>query len=114
MITGALRKDDDPVVHGVKFDNGKPRYELVPPETMEALATILTHGAAKYGDRNWEKGMAWSRPYGALLRHLYAWWRGEQNDPETGHSHLWHAACNVCFLIAYESRRTGQDDRPMP
>ena len=65
----------------------------------------------KTGDRNWEKGMKWGRVYGALMRHLWAWWRGEKADPETGMSHLWHAGCCIAFLITYEQRGIGEDDR---
>lgn len=95
----------------VKHDTEKPRYDLIPPEFLEATATILTYGAQKYADRNWERGMAWGRVFAALMRHLWAWWRGENVDPETGKSHLWHAACGVAFLIAYEARGVGVDDR---
>ena len=56
--------------------------------------------------------MAWSRPFGALMRHMWAWWKGEKADPETGMSHLWHAACCIMFLISYEERQIGNDDRP--
>lgn len=64
------------------------------------------------GDRNWELGMNWSRVFGALMRHMWAWWGGEKVDPETGKSHLWHAGCCIAFLIAYEERKVGNDDRP--
>ena len=111
-MTETLRPDDNPQTHGVKFDYGKTRYDLVPVEAVAALASILTHGAEKYGDRNWEKGMDWSRPYGSLLRHLFAWWARENIDPESGKPHLWHAICNLAFLIAYEARDDGTDDRP--
>lgn len=94
-----------------KYDVGKPRPELIAPEMIEALGTILGFGAVKYAARNWEKGMDWSRCYGALLRHLNAWWSGEDLDPETGESHLWHASCCLMFLVAYESRGAGNDDR---
>lgn len=97
---------------GVKFDQDKPRHDLLPPELNDAVARVLTFGAAKYGERNWEKGMRWGRPFAALMRHLWAWWRGERADPETGMSHLWHAACCLAFLIAYEARGAGTDDRP--
>jgi hypothetical protein len=97
---------------GRKDDEGKVRMELLPPELMIAVAKVLTPGAEKYGDRNWEKGMAWSRVYGALQRHLVAWWAGEIKDDETGYSHLWHAGCCIAFLIAYELRDVGMDDRP--
>ncbi len=97
---------------GVKFDQDKPRMDLIPPETVEALAAVLTYGAKKYEDRNWEKGMSWGRVYGALMRHLWAWWARRDKDPETGMSHLWHALCCVAFLVTYESRKIGKDDRP--
>lgn len=96
---------------GVKYDDGKVRMELIPPELLEGVGSILTFGAEKYDDRNWEKGMSWSRVFGALMRHMWAWWRGENTDPETGKSHLWHAGCCIAFLIAYESRGVGNDDR---
>lgn len=99
-------------MQGRKDDGGKIRMELLPPELLESVATILTFGAVKYEDRNWEKGMKWSRVFGALMRHAWAWWRGERTDPETGHSHLWHAGCCIAFLIAYEQREIGEDDRP--
>lgn len=107
-----LRPDDDPRVGGVKFDSGKTRFDLLPPEGVTAVASILSDGAKKYGDRNWELGMDWSRPFAACLRHLFAWWGGEARDPDSGRSHLWHAACNIFFLIAYEARGKGKDDRP--
>jgi len=56
--------------------------------------------------------MKWGRPYAALRRHMAAWWSGEDNDPETGLSHLSHAACCLAFLVAYEARGVGNDDRP--
>lgn len=106
---------------GRKDDAGKERIELVPPELVFAVARILTFGAAKYTDRNWEKGMSWGRVFGALMRHMWAWWGGQgptttsflfgDTDAETGQSHLWHAACCIAFLIAYEERGTGTDDR---
>lgn len=97
---------------GCKDDGDKLRYELLPPELLEEIARVLTFGAKKYADRNWELGMHWSRPFGALMRHSWAWWSGEHTDPETGYSHLAHAACCIAFLLAYEKRRSGTDDRP--
>jgi hypothetical protein len=97
---------------GVKFDEDKLRMELLPPELLEGVADILTFGAKKYSDRNWEDGMSWGRVFGALMRHLWRWWSGENLDKETGKSHLWHAGCCIAFLIAYEARGIGTDDRP--
>ncbi len=94
-----------------KFDQDKLPYELLAPEFLDATCGVLQFGAGKYGERNWELGMAWGRPFGALMRHMWAWWRGEDKDPETGLSHLHHAACCIMFLIAYEERQIGEDDR---
>jgi len=96
---------------GHKDDSDKVQMELIPPEMLWAVGEVLTYGAKKYRARNWEHGMKWSRPFGALMRHMWAWWRGEEKDPETGMSHLWHAGCSIAFLIAYEARGTGEDDR---
>jgi hypothetical protein len=104
----------EPLKEGRKDDSSKVRYDLIPPELLEATAQVLTFGAAKYNARNWEHGMAWGRPFGALMRHMWAWWRGEEKDPETGYSHLWHAACCIAFLVAYEQRNIGTDDRHKP
>lgn len=97
---------------GVKHDDGKLPYHLIPVEFLQALAEILDFGQKKYAPRNWEKGLAWSRVYRAACGHLFDWFRGAGPDPETGKSHLWHAACCVMFLVVYEIRGTGEDDRP--
>jgi len=107
---------------GRKDDADKDRIELIPPEVIFALSRVLTFGAKKYDDRNWEKGMKWGRVFGAVMRHLWAWWGGRgptsksflfgDLDAETKFSHLWHALCCVSFLVAYEERGVGEDDRP--
>ena len=109
--SGSWPLDNEPA-EGLKYDGDKIRMELLPPEFLHATADILTFGAKKYADRNWEKGMAWSRVFGALQRHLWSWWKGEHVDPETGKSHLWHACCCLAFLVTYEARGIGKDDRP--
>lgn len=96
---------------GVKHDSGKQRYDLIPPDALDEIVKILTLGADKYDDRNWEKGMDWGRYFGACMRHLWAWWGGEDCDRETGFSHLAHAGCCIFFLLAYEKRGVGLDDR---
>ena len=108
---------------GTKHDSGKVRIELMPPEFIFAVSDVLTFGAKKYGDRNWEIGIKYSRVFGAMMRHLWAWYGGKAPtstnfvfgdlDPETEMSHLWHAACCVMMLVTFEDRRmTAYDDRP--
>ena len=95
-----------------KQDAGKPRMDLVPHELPQGVADVLAFGAGKYGPRNWERGMDWGRVFGALQRHLWAFWGGEDRDAETGLPHTHHAACCIAFLMAYEARGVGVDDRP--
>jgi hypothetical protein len=103
-----------PPTEGIKHDQDKNRLELIHPFFTEAVGQIMTMGAVKYGDWNWYKGMNWSRVYGALQRHMTAWFAGESVDPESGKSHLWHAACCIMFLTVYEEEGVGNDDRPVP
>jgi len=111
----AIPVTDRKLLDGYKADENKLRTDLLSPEAVLGVVSVLTHGANKYTDRNWEKGMAWSRPYGAALRHLLAWWSGEDNDPETGLSHLDHAQCCLHFLshyVKHPEKYKGRDNRP--
>lgn len=99
---------------GVKFDDGKPDLSLLPPEALTEIAKVLTFGAKKYAAHNWRKGFKWTRVFASTLRHLFAWLRGEDLDPETGLSHLAHAGCNVLFLLTFVLTKTGEDDRYKP
>lgn len=112
VVPGIGRRAPGEYKVGTKFDADKIRYELIAPEFLEGIAAVLTLGAKKYGDRNWEKGMKWSRVFGALMRHMWAMWRGEDKDPETGFLHALHAGCCVMFLAVYQMRGIGEDDRP--
>lgn len=96
---------------GRKDDQDKDMWELLPPDALMEVTKVFTFGAKKYGVRNWELGMGWGRVFGAACRHLWAFWRGEENDPETGYSHLAHAGCCILFLLAYQLRKVGKDDR---
>src|SRR4051812_1301847 len=97
---------------GRKDDQGKDPWHLIPWDAVRGISNVLAFGAGKYQPRNWERGMDWSRPFSACIRHLTAWHEGEKADPETGMSHLWHAGACIVFLIAYEIRGVGTDDRP--
>lgn len=90
-------------MEGYKDDNQKLRYDLIPPIVPEALASILTHGAEKYGDNNWMKGIKFRRVYAALCRHLAAYRRGKWIDDDSGYPHLWCALAELSFLIHYEN-----------
>lgn len=104
----ARRNNPDPVVTS---PTTKPRYDLIPADSLHAIALVLASGAEKYEDRGWESGERWGKCFSSCMGHLWSWWRGERNDQESGLPHLAHAACRVMFLLAYECRGVGEDDR---
>lgn len=98
-------------MEATKYDNEKIRLDLLPVESLEEIAKVLSFGAKKYEDWNWAKGFKWSRLLGATMRHLFSFARGEDVDPESGLSHLAHAGCCVLFLIYHEKHHKKLDDR---
>lgn len=96
---------------GVKYDDGKPRFDLLPYDSLEKIAQVFTMGAAKYRDRNWEVGMRHGRVFAALQRHLSAYWQGEDIDPESGLPHLAHAGFGILVLLNYADTCPELDDR---
>ena len=73
---------------------GKGRFDLIPPESIKALALQFEKGALKYGERNWEKGQPLSSYMDSLLRHLNCHMAG-QTDEDHMVSALWNAACYI-------------------
>jgi hypothetical protein len=93
------------VPRGLKFDGGKPRWDLVPWEQMQAVVNVLTSGAKKYDDNNWKLvPEAQRRYFRAALGHIMKWRAGELADEETGESHLAHAACCLLFLMWFDAQ----------
>ena len=88
---------------GKKFDNGKPRWGLLPFRELKEVVDILTFGAEKYAPGNWQKVRPISRYIDATFRHLTAWCQGEKKDPESGKSHLAHVVCNILFLMWFDN-----------
>lgn len=98
---------------GYRLDEGKLRWELVPALAMEELVRVYGYGLIKgYPPRNWERGMSWGRVFGALMRHAWRFWAGEDEDPESGLCHMAHVAWNALALVEYWKRGLGEDDRP--
>lgn len=97
---------------GARYNEGKPAFELIPGLALEDCARVFDYGRKKYAAWNWAKGMSWMVVFGCLLRHLYAWARGEDNDPESGLPHLGHAMCNLVMLCTYSRTYREGDDRP--
>lgn len=92
-------------------------YDLVPfREIAEAYARVAEKGAKKYSPWNWTLGFTRIQIIGSLLRHTWAYLRGEDHDDETGLLHtdhiLWNAAAlshNVHWNL--EDGRRAEPDR---
>lgn len=97
---------------GLRFNKGKLRYDLVEPHAFADFVQVLTDGAEKYFDRNWENGLTWTSVLASLKRHIAAIEKGEDYDKESGRLHIAHAACNVHFLNAFYYIFPQGDDRP--
>lgn len=110
---------------GLRFNEGKTRFDLMEPYAMEQLAKVFTKGAMKYADHNWLKGMPWSKILASLERHINAFKNGEDLDFDknckdcqkgtcvnhTGLYHMAHAAWNCMALVSYYKYHPEKDDR---
>lgn len=96
---------------GLRYNEGKLRYDLLEPNAMKELVRVFTTGAQKYEPRNWEKGMSWSSVLASLNRHLAALEQGEDYDKETGLLHSAHVAWNAMAITSYYKLYPQGDDR---
>lgn len=99
------------MTEGIKYDAEKVRVDLLDSEWLEGVGAVLTFGAKKYAADNWRGGIHYRRLLGAALRHVFAFLRGEDNDPESGISHILHASCCLMFLYWFTVHRKDLDDR---
>lgn len=97
---------------GVRYNEGKTKHHLVPPFAQEEYSKVLTLGAIKYEDRNWERGLSWTETYASVIRHLNAFMNGEDYDKETGLLHVSHAQAGCSFLAEFYNIYPEGDDRP--
>ena len=99
-------KEDKPTMGttaGVKYDNGKPQWSLLPFEALEEVVEVLTSGAKKYAPDNWKfVPDADARYMDAAFRHMAQYMQGEQYDEETGSNHLAHAVCCLLFKLWFD------------
>jgi len=70
---------------GMKRDteNNKPRYDLVFIPMLTRWADLMSRGAIKYGERNWEKANSpkeLNRFKASSFRHFIQWLNGEEDE----------------------------------
>lgn len=99
------------IAQGTKYDEAKPRMDLLDAEFLEGVAQVLTFGANKYSANNWRGGINYSRLIAACYRHLGAISRGEDLDAESGLPHVHHLGCTVQFLSWMQKHKPELDDR---
>lgn len=99
---------------GKHFDEGKlPLQHVLGMPIIEEMARVAQYGEKKYGDYyNYRKGMPWMKLLGSCTRHLWSFIRGENNDKESGLSHLAHLAYDSGMLFEYIGHFDNFDDRP--
>lgn len=74
-------------------------YDLIPyQEITDAFARVAEFGAVKYAPWNWSKGLARVQLLGSLLRHTFAYLRGEERDKDSGLLHTDHILWNAAVL----------------
>lgn len=96
---------------GLRFNEGKPRWGLVPQSSLIPMVRVLEFGANKYGNKNWQKGLPVMEICESLKRHLDAFMEGEDNDKESGISHIGHIQCNAMFLQWMVENKPQLDNR---
>ena len=84
----------------------------IDPLSLLELAKVAGYGTDKYERYNFLKGYNWSLSFDALCRHAFAFWAGEDMDPESGLPHMAHAAFHCLALVAYQRCNIDLDDRP--
>lgn len=87
---------------------GKGRYDLITPFGMRRLAVWYELGSKKYADRNWEKGIPFSRYIDSAKRHIDKFVMGMEDE-----DHLSAAVWNLLAVIHHqELNQIHLDDMP--
>lgn len=93
----------------------KAPLSTVPAPVLMEVGLAMFEGARKYGRHNYRViGIRSSVYYDAVMRHLMAWWEGEDIDPDSGLSHVTKAM--ACLAVLRDAQMNGMvmDDRPPP
>lgn len=91
----------------------KAPLSTVPANVLAEVGVAMLEGALKYGRHNYRQaGVRASVYYDALMRHIMAWWEGEDIDPDSGLPHIVKAIATLVVLRDADSREMLEDDRP--
>jgi hypothetical protein len=91
----------------------KAPMSTIPANVLAEMGVAMLEGTAKYGRHNYrEVGVRASVYYDAVMRHLFAWWEGEDIDPDSGVSHITKAMTALVVLRDSMMQENWADDRP--
>jgi hypothetical protein len=91
----------------------KAPMSTLPANVLMEVGVAMLEGAAKYGRHNYRAvGVRASVYYDALMRHMMAWWEGEDIDADSGLSHITKAIATLMVLRDSMARGNMVDDRP--
>lgn len=86
--------------------DGKLRMSLMPVQEMQRVMRRYLDGGTKYGYNNWMNGMPLSVYYDSAMRHMLAWWQGDNSE-----DHAAAAAWNMLCAMWTEKNKKDMDDR---
>ena len=101
--------DDNPkTVMGL----AKPPFRAIPPVALIHFGRAMMDGLRKYGIVNWRDApVTASTYYDAALRHLLAYWDGEDTAEDSGVDHLGHVMACCAIILDAREQGTLNDDR---
>jgi hypothetical protein len=91
----------------------KAPMSTVPANVLAEIGVAMLEGSVKYGRHNYRvAGIRSSVYYDGLMRHMMAWWEGEDIDPDSGMNHITKALS--CLVVLRDAQMQGMctDDRP--
>lgn len=95
--------------------SNKVPFSTVPARVMAEVGLAMLEGSCKYGRHNYrDAGVRASVYYDAVLRHLAAWWEGQDIDPDSGLPHIVKAMAGLAVLRDSMINGNWNDDRPPP
>ena len=90
-------------------------YDLVPfQELTDAYVRVAEFGARKYAPWNWSKGLSRVQILSSLLRHTFAYLRGDDRDSDSGLLHTDHILWNAVTLVHNVRWNLEDGRRPEP
>ena len=108
--SGAKKPTNPKDALGIK----KVPLHCIPSAPLFELGLAMMEGGRKYGTHNYRAiGVRMSTYYDAVLRHVIAWWEGEDIDPDSGIHHIVKAIASLFVLRDSMFMKNCEDDRPV-